>query len=185
MESIQSAIEVLKNGGTILYPTDTIWGIGCDATNFKAVEKVIQIKQRPSEKSFIVLVDSIAMLERYVTEFPDVCYDLIDFTDKPLTVIYEDVVGVAQNTLAQDGSLGIRVTSDPICLKLIRGVRKPLLSTSANFSGEPSPSCYDEVSEKLKQQVDVIVKERLNVKCSKPSSIIKVGKDSSIKIIRK
>lgn len=173
------------NGGIILYPTDTIWGLGCDATNNDACRKLIALKQRGPEKSFIVLVDSIQMLEKYTTGFPDVCYDLIDLSDRPLTIIYSDVVGIAKNAKAQDGSVGIRVTKDPICLSLIQKLKKPIVSTSANYSGEPSPTCFDDISKKLKLEVDGIVMERLHEKRTTPSQVIKIGMDATVQVIRK
>ena len=185
MEKIKQAIETLKKGGALLYPTDTIWGIGCDATNEEAVEKVIQIKSRGKEKSFIILVESVNRLERLVPKFPDVCYDLIDYADKPLTIIYEDVKGVAKNVLAQDGSVGIRVTKDPLCQQLIRGLNRPIVSTSANFSGEPSPTKFSDIPERLKSQLDFILDERTEEVTKKASTIIKIGKNSSVQIIRK
>lgn len=185
MNAISNAIEHLKKGEIILYPTDTIWGLGCDATNENAVQQIFNSKNRPENKSFIVLVDSVNMLERYVSEFPEICYDLIDLTEEPLTIVYEKVSGIAENALAPDGSLGIRVTKDPICIKLIQGMRKPLISTSANTSGYPSPTCFDDIEEVIKSQVDYILAERVNEKCTKPSKIIKINNDNSFKILRK
>ena len=182
---MEKAIETLKNGGVILYPTDTIWGIGCDATNEAACQKISQIKNRPENKSFIILVDSVQMIEKYIPEFPDVCYDLVDLADKPLTIIYPNAKGLAPSILADDGSVGIRVTKDPICLKLIRSMRKPLVSTSANLSGEANPSCFADVNQQIKDQVDAIVMEKLDVKNNVASQIIKIGLDYSIQVIRK
>ncbi len=182
---MEKAIETLKNGGVILYPTDTIWGIGCDATKEDACQKISQIKNRPDNKSFIILVDSVQMIEKYIPEFPDVCYDLVDLADKPLTIIYPNAKGLAPSILADDGSVGIRVTKDPICLKLIRSMRKPLVSTSANLSGEANPSCFADVNQKIKDQVDAIVMEKLDVKNNVASQIIKIGLDYSIQVIRK
>lgn len=182
---MEEAIEALKNRGTILYPTDTIWGIGCDATNDDACQKIIRLKNRPEDKSFIILVDSIQMIEKYIPNFPDVCYDLLDVADKPLTIIYPNARGIAHSILAEDGSVGIRLTRDPICQKLIRSIRKPLVSTSANISGEPSPSCYADISDVIRKGVDAIVMERLDEKRTTPSQIIKVGLDYSIQVIRK
>lgn len=176
--------ETLKNGGTILYPTDTIWGIGCDATNEEACQKIIQIKNRPQEKSFIILVDSFLMLEKYIPDFPAVCYDLVELAEKPLTIIYPNAKGLAPSILAEDGSVGIRFTKDPICVNLIRTIKKPLVSTSANVSGEKNPSCFSDINQKIKDQVDLIIEERLDEKRNTPSQIIKIGLDSSIKIIR-
>lgn len=177
--------ETLKNGGTILYPTDTIWGLGCDATNEEACQKIIQIKNRPQEKSFIILVDSFLMLEKYIPDFPDVCYDLVELAEKPLTIIYPNALGLAPSILAEDGSVGIRLTKDPLCVNLIRTIKKPLVSTSANLSGEKNPSCFSEINPSIKNQVDLIIEERLDEKRNVPSQIIKIGLDSSIKIIRK
>ncbi len=185
MNTIQQAIETLKKGGTILYPTDTIWGIGCDATNEEAVDKVMQIKSRGQEKSFIILVDNLNRLERLVPEFPDVCYDLIDLADKPLTIIYEGVIGIAKNVLAKDGTVGIRITNDPICCKLIQGINRPIVSTSANFSGSPSPTCFNDIPQELKAKVDNIVEERTTEIRKQPSSVIKIGKNNAVQIIRK
>jgi L-threonylcarbamoyladenylate synthase len=182
---MEKAIETLKNGGVILYPTDTIWGIGCDATNEAACQKISQIKNRPENKSFIILVDSVQMIEKYIPEFPDVCYDLVDLTDKPLTIIYPNAKSLAPSILAEDGSVGIRLTKDPICLKLIRSMRKPLVSTSANLSGEANPSCFADVNQQIKDQVDAIVMEKLDVKNNVASQIIKVGLNYSIQVIRK
>jgi L-threonylcarbamoyladenylate synthase len=182
---MEKAIETLKNGGVILYPTDTIWGIGCDATNENACQKISQIKNRPENKSFIILVDSVQMIEKYIPEFPDVCYDLIDVSDKPLTIIYPNAKGLAPSILADDGSVGIRVTKDPICLKLIRSMRKPLVSTSANLSGEANPSCFADVNQQIKDQVDAIVMEKLEAKNNIASQIIKIGLNYSIQVIRK
>lgn len=182
---MEQAIEHLKNGGIILYPTDTIWGIGCDATHEAACQKIIALKNRPENKSFIILVDSVQMIEKYIPEFPEVCYDLIDLADKPLTIIYPNAKGLAKSILAEDGSVGIRLTKDPVCLKLIRAIRKPLVSTSANLSGEQHPTCFDEVNPTIKDKVDSIVMEKLDLKCNTASQIIKIGLDSSIQIIRK
>lgn len=178
------AVEGLKEGKSLLYPTDTIWGLGCDATNDKAITKIYEIKNRPANKSFIVLVNSVAMLERYVSDFPEVCYDLIDLAEKPLTIIYDKPIGLPKSLLAEDGSIGIRVTKDPICNKLIQGLRKPIVSTSANISGEPSPKSFDDISAELKRSVDMILEERRDELMVQPSSIIKLGVDHSVKVIR-
>lgn len=183
--NINESIDLLRKGGTLLYPSDTIWGLGCDATNEEACQKILTIKHRPDQKSFIILVDGFPMLERYVPEFHEVCYDLVDFASKPLTIIYPNVQGIAPTVLAEDGSVGIRITTDPNCLKLIRGMRKPLVSTSANLSGEPHPSNFDEIAQEIKQNVDGVLEERLHEKMTKPSQIIKIDLDGTVKIIRK
>lgn len=182
---MELAVEALKEGKIILYPTDTIWGIGCDATNENACAQILELKQRPSTKSFIVLVDSIQMLEKYVPEFNEVCYDLIDCAVKPLTIIYPSAKGLAKSVLADDGTVGIRITNDPICLKLIRSLKKPIVSTSANVSGAPSPTNFENISDTIKKGVDAIVEERLKEDMSTPSQIIKIGLDGSLAIIRK
>lgn len=177
-------IELLKEGKIILYPTDTIWGIGCDATNDDACKKIVELKKRSASKSFILLVDSFQMLERYVPEFHEVCYDLADLATSPLTIIYPTSKGLAPTVLAEDGSIGIRITKDPICLKLIRGMKRPLVSTSANISNEPNPTIFSEIDNEIKSHVDGIVAERVNEKMSHPSQIIKIGLDGSVKVIR-
>lgn len=183
--NIQESIELLKEGKVLLYPSDTIWGIGCDATNDEACQHIHEIKNRPDNKSFIVLVDGFPMLERYIPEFNEVCYDIVDYSEKPITIIYPNAEGLAPSILAEDGSVGIRITKDPICLKLIRGMRKPLVSTSANLSGEPHPTEYGEISEGIKSGVDGILEEKQHEKMIKPSQIIKIGLNGEITIIRK
>lgn len=182
---METIIKTLENGGIILYPTDTIWGLGCDATNDEACKRLIDLKQRGSDKSFIVLVDSIQMLERYTTDFAPVCYELIDYAVSPLTIIYPSVRYLSKHVQAEDGSVGIRVTNDPICKKIIQKLKKPIVSTSANFSGEPSPTCFDDISEELKSKADAILLERLKDVCKTPSQVLKIGLDSTIQIIRK
>ena len=182
--NIDQTIEILKNGGTVLYPTDTIWGIGCDATNEEACQKILKLKNRPEEKSFILLMDSFQMLERYVPEFNEVCYDLVDLADKPLTIIYPTSKGLAPSVLGENGSVAIRITKDPICLKLIRAIRKPIVSTSANLSNQASPSVFNEINSIIKEGVDAVLEERLTEKMSIPSQIIQIDLDGSVKIIR-
>jgi L-threonylcarbamoyladenylate synthase len=182
--TIEQTIETLQAGGTILYPTDTIWGLGCDATNEAACQKIIELKNRSDNKSFIVLVDGFPMLEKYVPEFHSVCYDLADLADKPLTIIYPNAKGLAQSVLAENGSVGIRITKDPICLKLIRSIRKPIVSTSANLSGTPNPSTFSEIAKEIKTNVDTVLEERTNEKMITPSQIIQIDLDGSVKVIR-
>ncbi|MNV25346.1 Threonylcarbamoyl-AMP synthase [compost metagenome] len=184
MQLDSAVIEALKNGKTILYPSDTIWGLGCDATNEEACKRILEIKQRPENKSFILLVDSFQMIEKYIPDFPPVCYDLADLSESPLTIIYPGATGLAPSTLAEDGSVGIRLTKDPICLALIRSIRKPLVSTSANLSGEPFPTNFNNIDPQIKNQVDAILQERILEELKTPSQIIKIGLDSSIKVIR-
>ena len=177
-EDIKKACEVMAAGGIILYPTDTIWGIGCDATNEKAVQRVYELKRRADNKAMLVLMDSEAKLDRYVSDVPDIAWDLISVSDKPLTIIYSSAKNLATNLLGADGSVGIRK-------KLCERFRKPLVSTSANVSGEPSPANFSEVSEVIKEGVDYIVSYRQDdMSRPKPSSIIKLDKGGVIKIIR-
>jgi L-threonylcarbamoyladenylate synthase len=178
-------IEQLKDGKVILYPTDTIWGIGCDATNEEACKRIIELKKRAANKSFIVLVDGFQMLEKYVPEFHEICYDLADLATSPLTIIYPNAKGLAPSVIADDGSVGIRITNDPICIKLIRGMKKPLVSTSANITNQPNPTCFSEIDETLKKNVDATVFERLNETMILPSQIIKIELDGTVKILRK
>ena len=182
--NIHDAAEGLKAGKTLLYPTDTVWGLGCDATNEEAIKQLEKIKNRPDEKSFILLVDSVAMLERYVTKFPEVVYDLIDFAVRPLTIIYDHPINLPESILAADGTIAIRVTEDLNCLKIIQRLRKPLVSTSANLSGQPTPASFSEIHEDIKSNVDLILNERLEERMRTPSSIIKVGSNNSVKVIR-
>lgn len=183
-KEIEKTLEVLKAGGTILYPTDTIWGLGCDATNPEAVEKIIQLKKR-SGKSFIVLLDNVNDLFRYVKDVPEVAYELIDVTDKPLTIVFDGGKNLAPNVLNEDGSVGIRIVKHPFCEQVIRKFRKPIVSTSANISGEPSAMSFDEVSDEIKNGVDYVVDFERSKKSLSASSIIKLGSGGLIKILRK
>ncbi len=183
-EVIKAGVDALREGKTILYPTDTIWGIGCDASDTEAIERIYRIKQRPATKSFIVLVDSVAMLERYVKAIPDVCYDLIDYAERPLTIIYDTPFNLPEKLFADDGSLGIRVTSDPLCQQLIRGLRRPIVSTSANTSGNPSPTSYSTIESAITENVDFILEERMHETMTNPSSIIKIDANQRVKVIR-
>jgi len=185
-DDIKKALEVLKNGGVILYPTDTIWGIGCDATNEKAVEKIYKIKKREDSKSMLVLMENPALLERYVMEVPEIAWDLVEVATTPLTVIYPGAKNLAKNLVAEDGSIGIRFTKEAFTMQLLQRFRRPLVSTSANISGEKSPAFFDEISEEIKKQVDYIVEYRQNdITSAQPSSIIKLGVGGRIDIIRK
>ncbi|HSH20580.1 MAG TPA: L-threonylcarbamoyladenylate synthase, partial [Draconibacterium sp.] len=185
-DDIKKALEVLKDGGIILYPTDTIWGIGCDATNEKAVQKIYKIKKREDSKSMLVLMENPALLERYVDEVPEIAWDLVEVATTPLTVIYPNAKNLAKNLVAEDGTIGIRFTKEAFTSQLLQRFRKPLVSTSANVSGENSPAVFSEISEEIKKQVDYIVEYRQNDSTpAKPSSIIKLGSGGRIDIIRK
>lgn len=184
-EDIKNAIKVMKAGGIILYPTDTIWGLGCDATNEAAVKKIFDLKKREDSKAMLVLTDSAAKVERLVGEVPSVVWDLVEVSDKPLTIIYPGGKNMAPNLIAEDGSVGIRITNETFSKELCFQFRMPIVSTSANISGDPSPSNFAEISDDIKNAVDYIVKYRQsdNTK-AKPSSIIKVESNGVIKIIR-
>ena len=184
-EDIKKACEVMNKGGVILYPTDTIWGIGCDATNEEAVKRVYEIKKRADSKAMLVLVDNAVKVDFYVNQAPEVAFDLIELSTKPLTIIYDDAKNLAPNLIAEDGSIGIRVTSEEFSNQLCFRFRKAIVSTSANVSGEPSPASFADISEEIKQAVDYIVQSRQEEKTSsKSSSIIKLGKGGQVKVIR-
>lgn len=184
-QDIRNAVETLRKGGIILYPTDTVWGIGCDATNAEAVEKIYRLKQRAESKSMLVLVDSEAMLERTVRDVPEVAWELLEAADEPLTVIYDSAPGLARNLVADDGSAGIRLTKDDFCRRLVFRLRRPLVSTSANISGHAAPAVYSEISEEIKAGVDYICHHRRDDNTHHaPSHIIKLGAGGLLKIIR-
>lgn len=184
-EEINKAIEVLRNGGIILYPTDTIWGIGCDATNEKAVEKIFQIKQRNDSKSLIILIDTINKLSRYVKEIPEIADELIECAENPLTIIYPEGINLAKNVLADDKSVGIRIVKHPFCEALIRKFGKPIVSTSANISGELAPKEFHQIPESILSKVDFVVNlQDRTLSSGKESSIIKLKTNGEFKIIR-
>jgi L-threonylcarbamoyladenylate synthase len=182
---IKKAIEILNQGGIILYPTDTIWGIGCDATNSEAVQRIYKIKQREDSKSMLVLLDSESRLQQYIKEVPEIAWQLIEVSDKPITIIYPGAKNLAENLIADDDSIGIRITADEFCQKLLSRFKKPLVSTSANISGKKSPSIFAEIEEEIIHSVDYVVNWRQDeFNSGTPSSIIKLGIGGEIKIIR-
>jgi L-threonylcarbamoyladenylate synthase len=183
-EVIRNCISVLRQGGLILYPTDTVWGIGCDASDENAVKKVFELKKRPDNKALICLVADVAMLERHVTAIPDLAYDLIDLSTKPTTIIYDRPKGIAKNLVGIDNTLAIRVAGDPFCRQLIRTFKKPVVSTSANLAGASTPSAYDEISAEILKGVDYIVPLRRLERNATPSAIIRLGTDGTVKVIR-
>lgn len=184
-EDIKNAIECMKNGGVILYPTDTVWGIGCDATNAEAVAKVYKIKHRDDSKALICLVDSDARLQKYVRNVPAVAWDLIDAVVDPTTVVLDGAVNLAPNLIADDGSIGIRITREPFSHELCYRFQKAIVSTSANISGEPAAANFCDISEEIVSAVDyVCMSRRGEKKKHKPSSIIKIGPDGEVKVIR-
>ena len=184
-EDMAEAVRVLKAGGVILYPTDTVWGLGCDATNAEAVERIYRIKQRQDSKALIVLADSEAMISRYVAEVPEVAWDVIELATRPTTVIFDLGLNLAPNLLAQDGSVGIRLSREAFSSQLCFHLRKPIVSTSANVSGQPSPRIFREIIEEIRQQVDYVVRYRQDdITPASPSSVIKLGRGGEVKIIR-
>lgn len=185
LEDIRQAVETVRRGGVILYPTDTIWGIGCDATNAEAVARVYAIKQRVDSKALICLLGSEASLNLYVSDVPEVAYDLIEFTTKPLTIIYDGGRNLAPNLLAEDGSVGIRVTKEEFSQTLCMRCKRALVSTSANISGQPSPATFSDIPAELLEAVDYVCTSRRNEKGqARPSSIMKLSASNEIKIIR-
>ncbi|MDE6479686.1 MAG: threonylcarbamoyl-AMP synthase [Muribaculaceae bacterium] len=184
-DDLKEALKVLKDGGIILYPTDTVWGIGCDARNQEAVEKIFKLKERADSKSMLVLVGSEGMLQRTVKKVPEIAWQLIDVAVNPMTIVYDFPVGVAPNLLAEDGSLGIRITSEKFSRTLCERLRGPIVSTSANKSGKPAPHTFSEISADIKNGVDYVVRYRQKDKASsKPSNIIKITKENIVKVIR-
>jgi L-threonylcarbamoyladenylate synthase len=184
-KDILSCIAVLKNGGIILYPTDTVWGIGCDATNEKAIEKIFALKKRSDEKSMIILAADQKEVMRYIAS-PDLAvFNYLDKTTKPTTVIYNNAIGVAANLISKDGSIAIRICKDEFCRHLIKRFRRPIVSTSANISGQTTPAIFPEISDIIKEGVDYIVQYRQNDSgVADPSSIIKWNKDGSVTVLR-
>lgn len=181
---MQQALEILKNGGVILYPTDTIWGIGCDATNVEAIQKIFEIKKRDKNKSMIILVESEKRLQDLV-DVPEMAWQIIDLSEKPVTIVYENPRNLPKELLAEDGSIGIRLVKDDFCKKLITKLNKPLVSTSANYSGEKSPLQFADISSALVDLVDYAVEEnREKISDYTGSSVIKVWADGKIKVIR-
>lgn len=186
-EDIRKAVDVLKRGGVILYPTDTVWGIGCDATNSAAIRRVFEIKHRADGKALITLVASPDALWRTVDNVPDVALGLIDVAVDPVTIVYDKGVGVASELLASDGSLAVRVTKEPFSARLCRSFRRPLVSTSANISGQPTPACYADISPEVIVAVDYVCLSRRNERraSARPSMVIKISDNGVFKILRK
>jgi len=185
-EDIQQAVDVMRRGGIILYPTDTVWGIGCDARNAEAVKRVFALKRRDDSKALICLVDSANRMQQYSRSIPDVAWDLIDYAERPLTLIVDDAINLAPNLVAEDGSIAIRVTRERISHDLCYRFQKAVVSTSANLSGQPAPRNFMEISPEIIQGVDYVMKARQNdVTKGKPSQIVKISKDGQITFIRK
>ncbi|MBQ1651329.1 MAG: threonylcarbamoyl-AMP synthase [Paludibacteraceae bacterium] len=186
VEEVKKAVQVMRDGGIILYPTDTVWGIGCDATNADAVSRIYALKRRADSKSMLCLCDSMARVSQYVKEIPDIAFDLTELAEKPLTIIYPDAVNLAPNLIAEDGSVGLRITSEKFSKYLCGALKKPVVSTSANISGEPAAATFSEISEEIKSGVDYIVDYRRGDKEKKqPSGIIKLEKNGTFVLLRK
>ncbi|RZJ71196.1 L-threonylcarbamoyladenylate synthase [Flavobacterium sp.] len=184
-EEVQKAFEVVSQGGIILYPTDTVWGIGCDATNEAAVAKIYALKQRQESKSMIVLVNGDRMLYQIFNEIPEVAWQILDLSEKPTTLILDKPRNVAKNVVSPDNTLGMRIVKEPFCFKLMERMKKPLVSTSANISGQPTPMSFAEISPEIINGVDYVVNLRKDEKAAKSSAIIKLGSDLQVKIVRK
>ena len=194
---IKAAVQVLRDGGVVLYPTDTVWGLGCDATNPEAVAKVFALKRRPDSKSLVLLASDMDMVCRYIKEVPEIAVQLVEVNDKPMTIVYPgaraaqagaapDRFLLAANTVAEDGSVAIRVPLNEFCRKLVAALGRPFVSTSANISGQPTPGNFDEIAAQVREAVDFTVDPAFGKGATgKASSIIKVGLDASIEIIRK
>ncbi|MEA3317526.1 MAG: L-threonylcarbamoyladenylate synthase [Bacteroidota bacterium] len=184
-DDFKTALQTLKDGGVILYPTDTIWGLGCDARNEQAVKKIYEIKKRSNKKSMLVLLNNPGAIQKYVSNMPDIAWDLIDLSEKPLTIIFSNASNLAPNLINEDKTIGIRITKEKFSNKLIESLRKPIVSTSANISNSPSPQNYSEISKDIINAVDYVVKYRQeeNIKAM-PSSIIKLNQNSEVIIIR-
>jgi L-threonylcarbamoyladenylate synthase len=184
-DDIMNALRVLRAGGVILYPTDTIWGLGCDATNAVAVRKIFDIKQRDDSKSLIILVNSVSMLERYVVNPPEVALQMAELSQKPLTIVYDRGRSLAEGVASADGSVGVRICTEPFCDELISAFRKPIISTSANISGTEPPALFDEISEEVINVVDYVCLYRQYDRTRySASSVIRVSGNGAVKILR-
>ena len=194
---LQEAVKVLRDGGIILYPTDTVWGIGCDATDEKAVARVFEIKRRSEAKSLVLLACNLDMVARHIRQIPSIAIDLVEVNDAPMTIIYPGAQYLASNAVAADGSVGIRIpvadpeaapgklTAGAFCRELVRRLRRPIVSTSANISGEPAPGSFDEIPEEIKAAVDYVVPKPLGAGASgRSSQIIRLGLGGEVEILR-
>ena len=184
-QEVHNAFEVIQNGGIILYPTDTVWGIGCDATNTEAVAKIYALKKREESKSMIVLMNGEKMMYNVFKDIPAVAWEILDLSEKPTTLILDNPRNVAPNIIADDKTLGIRIVKEPFCFKLMERMKKPLVSTSANITGMFPPKSFKEISPEILKGVDYVVNLQHEKICDKPSTIIKLTNDSQVKIIRK
>lgn len=181
---IEKSLDILKKGGLLLYPTDTVWGLGCDATQPNAIQKIYDLKNRAESKALLCLVSDFKMLNQFVEDVPEVAYDILKYANKPTTIIYDKPIRVAENLIAEDNSLAIRVVKDDFCKQLVRKFKRPLVSTSANISGAITPKTFQEISPAILEGVDYVVNLHRNRKTAKPSSIIKLKNDGSVTVIR-
>jgi len=185
-DEVKNALDVINQGGIILYPTDTIWGLGCDATNTEAIQKIYALKQRAQEKSMIILLDTENKLESYIRDVPSIAYDLIEFAENPLTLVMPGAKNLSPDLIAADGSVGVRVSKHPFCQQLIQRLRKPLVSTSANISGQPSPQNFSQISDEIITGVDYVVDiDQHDLSIKKPSTIMRLDPDGKFEFIRK
>jgi L-threonylcarbamoyladenylate synthase len=185
-DEVEKALKVIQDGGIILYPTDTIWGVGCDATNTEAIKKIFKLKQRDEAKSMIILLDTENKLESYVKEVPAVAYDLIEYAENPLTLVMPGAKNISPALIAADGSVGIRVSSHQFCQQLIQRLRKPIVSTSANISGSLSPQNFSEIAQEIIDGVDYVVDlDQHDLSKKKPSTIMRIEPDGRFEFIRR
>lgn len=184
-EIIFEASEVIKKGGIILYPTDTVWGLGCDATNEKAIKKIYDLKQRVETKSMIILVNGDKMMHQTFNEVPSVAWDILEFSVKPTTLVLDNPKNISKSIVAEDNSIGVRIVKEPFCFKLLERMKVPLVSTSANISGQPTPKSFKEIDPEIIKNVDYVVNLHQDKISDKPSTIIKITLDAQVKIIRK
>jgi len=184
-QEVHKAFEIIQNGGIILYPTDTVWGIGCDATNAEAVKKIYALKQREESKSMIVLMNGEKMMYNVFKDIPETAWQILDLSEKPTTLILDNPRNVAPNIIADDQTLGVRIVKEPFCFKLMERMKKPLVSTSANISGNFTPKSFKEIDPEIIKGVDYVVNLHHEKICDKPSTIIKLSLDNQVKIIRK
>jgi L-threonylcarbamoyladenylate synthase len=185
LNELNNTIKTLKQGGLILYPTDTVWGLGCDATNFLAVEKLFKLKNREDQKTMICLVSDFNMLNYYVEEIPGAAYSILEYASDPTTIIYDKPLRVTENLIAPDDTLAIRMVKEGFCGDLLKRFKKPIVSTSANISGKPTPKSFQEIEDYILKGVDYVVNLERRNKSSKPSSIIKLSNNGEVKVIRK
>lgn len=184
-KEVHKAFEIIQKGGVILYPTDTVWGLGCDATNEEAVQRIYEIKKRAESRSMIVLVNGDRLLYQVFRDIPQVAFDVLDCADAPTTLVLDAPRVVAKNLISEDNSLGIRIVTKPFCYKLIERMKKPLVSTSANISGAPTPTRFSEISKEIIEAVDYVVQLDHDKICKKASTVIKLTNDAQVKILRK